>query len=707
MFLSKITVQNFRLLRDFTVDLEQELSLIIGKNNSGKTSLLYLLDKTFHWRDKGGCIHIDDFNLDYKKSLVDMLTKDEDINEDDYQEDGIRLRLYIKYNDEDDLSNVGLIMMDLDENNYYVVLGYDYVLPYEAYCRLREKAKVNATKHGTNICEEVENLLDKSIANYFVLRRKSVAYDSTTNKTKENDYIDLKNRPQFHEDALISIGYIDAKRQVANKENDKTLSLQTAELFEQLKSEDNEEALDNFIQTISDSDKKLGVVYSEMFSTVLGKVEEMGGVKPKETKLMVTSSLKQQNLLKGNTKIVYEHTGTQLPEDHNGLGYMNLISMIFQIEIIRQIFMKGRNGKMADINLLIIEEPEAHTHPQMQYIFIKNIKKLLNAPLTTKDESRQIQSIISTHSSHIVSESEFSEIKYMRRTGNEVTAKNLKDLQKEYDNDEQQWYTFLKHYLTLSRSELFFADKAIFIEGDTERILLPILMKKLDQEELCDEDKNELPLCKQNISIIEVGAYSHIFGKFINFIGLEKAVVFTDLDVGHKINGKGHILKTKYVDSDAMLTSNNALKEYFKNLKDGNDLKVNKLLSLTDNQKVFTWNAVESQWKQDENGNMRVCFQMKENNYQARTFEDNFFAINKEFLQNNKSKIRGLNEGKLNDFLDTTKDVDAYELAENGIESKATFAVEIIYNSEGNGKKEFCGWNIPQYIKDGLLWIRK
>lgn len=161
MYLSKITIENFRLLKNFSIDLEEELSLIIGKNNSGKTSLLYLLDKIFHWRDKGGCIHIDDFNLDYKKSLVDMLVKDEVIDEKEYQEDGVRLRLYIKYNDDDDLSNVGLIMMDLDENNYYVVLGYDYVLPYEAYCRLREKAKVNATKHGTDICEEVENLLDK------------------------------------------------------------------------------------------------------------------------------------------------------------------------------------------------------------------------------------------------------------------------------------------------------------------------------------------------------------------------------------------------------------------------------------------------------------------------------------------------------------------------------------------------------------------
>ena len=42
MYLSKITVRNFRLLKNFSIDLEQDLSLVIGKNNSGKTSLLYL-----------------------------------------------------------------------------------------------------------------------------------------------------------------------------------------------------------------------------------------------------------------------------------------------------------------------------------------------------------------------------------------------------------------------------------------------------------------------------------------------------------------------------------------------------------------------------------------------------------------------------------------------------------------------------------------
>lgn len=704
MFLSKITVQNFRLLKDFSVDLEQNLSLVIGKNNSGKTSLLFLLDKIIHWGSHGGCIHIDDFNLDFKKELVEMLTEKDDICEKDYQEKGVKLRLYIKYDDNDDLSNVGLIMMDLDENNYFIVLGYDYILPYDGYRRLRDKARTLAGKHNSSIENEVEILLDKNISNYFTLRRKSIAYNPDTCRIDEKNFIDLKNRPQFHEDALISIGYIDAKRQVANKENDKTLSSQTSELYNKLKTEDNED-LDNFVLTISESDKKLGEVYNKMFSSVIDKVEKMGGVKPKETKLMVTSSLNDQNLLKGNTKVVYEHAGIQLPEDHNGLGYMNLISMIFQIEIIRQTFLKGRNGRMADINLLIIEEPEAHTHPQMQYIFIKNIKSLLDSPLQTKDESRKIQSIISTHSSHIVSESDFADIKYMRRKGNEVIVKNLKDLQEEY-KDEKQWYTFLKHYLTLSRSELFFADKAIFIEGDTERILLPILMKKIDQEEMCDGEINEIPLCKQNISIIEVGAYSHIFGKFINFIGLDKAVVFTDLDVG-EMGENGRIKKTKYDGAENSLTSNNALKNYFAHLKSGNCLKINSLIELTEKQKLFSWNGDTSNWLQNENGNMRVCFQIKEGNYQARTFEDNFFAINRDFLQKNKEVIIGLHKNDLEKFLDSDQDFGPYELAENGIESKATFAVEIIFNSTTNENKEFCGWNIPKYIKEGLLWIRK
>ena len=56
--------------------------------------------------------------------------------------------------------------------------------------------------------------------------------------------------------------------------------------------------------------------------------------------------------------------------------------------------------------MLFIEEPEAHTHPQMQYIFIKNIKDLLKDGSKGDDIRNKInlQTVITTHSSHIVAE---------------------------------------------------------------------------------------------------------------------------------------------------------------------------------------------------------------------------------------------------------------------------------------------------------------
>ena len=120
-----------------------------------------------------------------------------------------------------------------------------------------------------------------------------------------------------------------------------------------------------------------------------------------------------------------------------------------------------------------------------------------------------------------------------------VVAKNLTSLKKDYGLEPNQ-YHFLKQYLTLSRAEIFFADKAIFIEGDTERILMPTFMKKFDMEQKREAEKtgeNDLnePLISQNISIIEVGSYSHIFEKFIEFAGI-KSLIITDLDT---VNSEG------------------------------------------------------------------------------------------------------------------------------------------------------------------------
>lgn len=708
MHLSKITVKNYRLLKDLSVDLEENLSLIVGKNNSGKTSLLQLLNTMLNGTEPT----YNDFNLDYRKVMWEHISSVEEVEEEDYTEDGISLRLFIEYGEADNLDCLGKILMDLDENIHTAVIGFDYFLSYASYinlrkdCRERKDKKKAEIQNKTEVNDEkllrseFDYLLSKKLSNYFKLTRKSIEYDITSNQPNEKNYIDLKKRVDFRLDDFISFGYIDARRNVANVQKDSTLSGQTSALFERMNDGTATESMENFEQLLISTDEELTSQYRQIFSDIISQVAKMGGMKPDETQIKIISTLQQRELLKGNTTVVYDHDSSDLPEHYNGLGYMNLISMIFQIEIIRKSFLSNKKSRLADINLLIIEEPEAHTHPQMQYVFIKNIKDILSAPLDKDGRTGHIQSIISTHSSHIVAESDFDDIKYMVRTGNnEVKAKNIKDLRAEYDDDEKQYYTFLKHYLTLNRSELFFADKAIFIEGDTERILIPTMMKKLDQEERLAND--EIPLTQQNISIVEVGAYSHVFGKFIHFIGLKKALVLTDLDVCNK-SGQGHATKGKYNKGSNQITSNNAIKKYFE------EKDIDTLLALNASDKIFSWDVENKRWKKDPEGNMRVYFQVEEEGYQARSFEDGFIHINQSFIRENKEKIIGLKPKKMGTFFGEGKNAkDAYWLAENGIESKATFAVEIIYLSKKEDDKDFCGWSIPKYIKDGLLWIRK
>lgn len=85
---------------------------------------------------------------------------------------------------------------------------------------------------------------------------------------------------------------------------------------------------------------------------------------------------------------------------------------------------------------------------------------------------------MTTHSSHIVAECDFDYIKYFFKTneGDNVISKNLSDLEIMYQKEKgskNNHFKFLKQYLTLNRAEVFFADKIVLIEGDTERILLP------------------------------------------------------------------------------------------------------------------------------------------------------------------------------------------------------------------------------------------
>src|SRR5690606_19638036 len=148
-------------------------------------------------------------------------------------------------------------------------------------------------------------------------------------------------------------------------------------------------------------------------------------------------------------------------------------------------------------------------YPQMQEVFIRKIADIASAFNEETGESWPVQFVVSTHSSHVANEAHFETIRYFLASAdnNGTMSTKVKDLRKGLADKPEPDRTFLHQYMTLTRCDLFFADKAVLIEGTTERLLLPRIIRMLDKD-LAKGKK----LGSQYLSVVEVGgAYAHLF----------------------------------------------------------------------------------------------------------------------------------------------------------------------------------------------------
>ena len=130
-------------------------------------------------------------------------------------------------------------------------------------------------------------------------------------------------------------------------------------------------------------------------------------------------------------------------------------------------------------SLLFIEEPESHMHPQMQTAFATYLEKFLG-----KLSDVKIQTFLTSHSAHIANTMEFAKVRYAQKSSTGVIYKNLNTFAEANPDNVD----FIRKYLTLTRCDLFFADKAIFVEGASERLLLPDMIGKCESSGIFGED---------------------------------------------------------------------------------------------------------------------------------------------------------------------------------------------------------------------------
>lgn len=385
----------------------------------------------------------------------------------------------------------------------------------------------------------------------------------------------------------------------------------------------------------------------------------------------------------------------RLPESSNGLGYQNLISMIFQLMGFRDAWMnvakaaadpEARNAT-EPLHLVLIEEPEAHLHVQVQQVFIKKAYDVLRKHSDLGDSKRlRTQLVVSTHSSHVAHETPFSSLRYFRRlpagmaaTVPVSTVVNLSGAFGASDETER----FVTRYLHAEHADLFFADAAILVEGPAERILLPNLIRQHYPE-----------LDQRYLTLLEIGgSHAHRLRPLIERLGLLTLVV-TDLDSLNETGGRAVPPAT----GSGQKTNNATLKGWVPNREDIDDLVATKA-----EDKVLATPG-------DSLYAVRVAYQTPlmvtieagkaPETAHPYTFEDALVFQNLTFF----STLQG--HGLVKKFRDAiaaagdarTLGGEMFGALRDG--KKAEFALDVLM------AKDFDKIAVPRYIAEGLEWLR-
>lgn len=137
--------------------------------------------------------------------------------------------------------------------------------------------------------------------------------------------------------------------------------------------------------------------------------------------------------------------------------------------------------------IIAIEEPELYLHPHQQKIIYSLLKGL------AQQTSEQIQIIYSTHSSFMVHIEDYQYIGMVRKPDVSTGTKLFQCIEEIFSGEPKREFQLLCQF-DPERNELFFAKKVIFVEGDTEKFSLPVIL-----------DKIGINSVQKSISIIECG----------------------------------------------------------------------------------------------------------------------------------------------------------------------------------------------------------
>ncbi len=494
MYLEKFTIQNFRSIQYLVVTFNNGVNIIVGENNSGKSAVIdalrICLSQGKQWRDIG-IRNEEDFHIIDSKISDDVAPI----------EFGMQFKIE---NDEDrHFFNSMVWQNPVDVNDQNIQLHFRYYLVTNPKGLKNLKWKI----WGGNLEGNVPDSNELQLIFYTYLA------------PLRNAEMELK--PYARENKVTSLF----------RELTKYQTMVDGELVDKALSKDEKESLAGKLQTVIEAEG-----WSDLIKTgekFLNDHLELADIRNKSSKVhLKLIEYQYDNIIKGmlTRKPVY-HPDLLVGEDaakqrffdvsQNGLGENNLIYASAVLGDLKN----RRDEKKEHYYALLIEEPEAHLHPQRQNTFFNYLNNL---------QDLGIQIFITSHSPTITAKSNLNHLIVLQKQPKVTTTFTIR---RSSLSDKNK--SFLRKFLDVTKSQLFFSNGTILVEGISEALLMPVFAKMVREE--FDLDRNGIEVV--NVS----GVAFEPFAKLYNAASAEerlpsKCVLLTD-------NDQGQINHTHFVDA--------------------------------------------------------------------------------------------------------------------------------------------------------------